>query len=84
MSAILRWMTPNSTSGVWNCLRSLAYLHRELEALARRAERAGAELQAADVQDVERDLVAVPELAEEVLGGHDDVLEDQLARSTSP
>ena len=54
--------------------------HRKLEALARGAERSGAELQAADVQDVERDLVAEAEVAEEVLGGDEDVLQNELRR----
>src|SRR4029079_6701396 len=55
-------------------------VERDRETLLGRADRAGTELEAADVEDVERDLVALADLAEDGVGGHLDVLEDQLAR----
>ena len=53
--------------GLPNCLRSLAYFARDLEGALGRADRPDAELEAADVEDVEGDLVALADLAEQVL-----------------
>src|SRR5262249_30319020 len=54
-------------------------VERDLEALLRRPDGAGAELEAADVEDVERDLVALPDLAQDRVGADRYVLQDQLA-----
>ena len=51
-----------------------------VEALARGSDGAAAELEPSDVQDVDRDLVTAPRLAEEVLRRHLCVLQDELAR----
>src|SRR5690606_38655559 len=51
----------------------------DLEGVLRAADRADAELEPAVVEDVERDPVALADLAEDVLRGHAGVLKDQLA-----
>src|SRR5262249_37713665 len=53
---------------------------RDLKALLGGADGARAELEAADVEDVERDLVALADLAEDGVGADRGVLQDHLAR----
>ena len=73
-------MAPNDAIGWPNCRRAAAYR----AALADRAVRAAAahraQLEAREVQHVERDLVALADLAEQVLRRHLHVLEDQRGR----
>ena len=63
-----------------NWWRSFAYWIDCAERELYRADGAGAELQAADVQDVESDLVAAPYLAQNVFNGHAAVFEHQRRR----
>ena len=46
----------------------------------RTAAATGAELEAAEVQDIECDLVALPDFSEQVFCGHFDVLQDHSRR----
>ena len=62
-----------------NALRSLAYCDGVLQAVARAADAGRAQLEAADVQDVERDVVALADLAQQVLHRHLAVGQNQRA-----
>ena len=75
ISAILCWIMPNSLIDLPNALRSLAYLNGVGEVGAAAAMGEGAELQPAEVQDVERDDVAASDFAEDVLHRHLDVVQ---------
>ena len=76
--AIFSPMAPNWLIGVLNCLRSLAYLMPGNQGHLRGAADAGAQLEPADIEDVEGDLMAFALLAEEVLHRHLAVVEDDL------
>src|SRR6185503_1730843 len=58
-------------------------VERHLQALLGGADRAGSELEATDVQDVEGDLVSLPYFAEDRAGADVHVLQDELARRRS-
>ena len=61
-------------------LSLLGVVGRDLQRALHGTEDTHAELEAADVQDVERDLVTASDLAEQVLLGHPHVFEAQRAR----
>ena len=62
-----------------NALRSFAYAIPCLQRLPRAADAGRAQLEASDVQNVERDVMALADLAEQVLHGHLAVGQDQRA-----
>ncbi len=62
-----------------NALRSLAYWMALLQAVARAADAGRAQLEAADVQDVERDVVALAGLAQQIFHGHLAIGQNQRA-----
>ncbi len=62
-----------------NALRSLAYWMALLQAVARAAGAGRAELEAADVEDVEGDVVALAGLAQQIFDGHLAIGEDERA-----
>ena len=70
ISASLCWIMPNSAMDLPNALRSLAYFERNAQHVLRAADGERAQLQPAEVQDVERDDVAAADFAEHVLHRH--------------
>ena len=75
ISASLCWIMPNCGDGCAERLALLGVLEADCQHILGAAHRARAQLQPADVQDVERDDVAAADLAEHVLHGHLDVVE---------
>ena len=80
ISPSLCLMAPNVAIGAPNCLRERGVLRRlgDRDLGAARAHRA--QLEAAEVQHVEGDLVALADLAEHGVGRHLDVLQDHRRR----
>ena len=61
---------PKPWSGLTEGLALVGVVGGEIESGACASRGAGAQLQATDVEDVEGDLVALADLAEDVLDGH--------------
>ena len=78
-SASFSWIRPNSAIDLPNAFRSLAYWMPSCKRVARAADAGSAQFEAADVQDVERDVVTLADLAEQVFGRHLAVRQDQRA-----
>ena len=73
-------MAPNDAIGWPNCLRCAGVLAGFADRALRAAAAHRAQLEAAEVQDVERDLVSLADLAEQVLRGHLHVLQNDRRR----
>ena len=80
MPASFCLIRPNSAIALPNWRRSFGVLHRVVQRQAHARHVARAELDAAEVQHVERDLVPLADRAEHVLDRHLDVVEHQRGR----
>ena len=79
ISASFSWIRPKSAIDLAERLALLGVLDGVLQTVARAADAGRAQLEAADVQNVERDLVALADFAEQVLHRHLAVGQDQRA-----